>query len=72
MESEDDSWYRQPIAWLGILIFVGSLAGCIHLIVLASTHEDPPLAATDSDISFRIPATRAPSEPPPAPAHEQP
>ena len=72
MSDKDQRWYRQPIAWLGILIFVASMAGCIHLIVLATIYEDPPLAAIDKDISFRIPATRAPSKPPPAPTHEQP
>ena len=28
-------WYRQPILWLGALIFLGSLAGCLVMIVLA-------------------------------------
>ncbi|HET9032064.1 MAG TPA: hypothetical protein VFN25_04065 [Dokdonella sp.] len=72
MSDNDQRWYQQPIAWLGIAIFVASMAGCIHLIVLASTHQDPALPNTDSDISFRIPATRESPDPPLAPANEEP
>jgi hypothetical protein len=28
-------WFRQPVLWLGVLIFLGSLAGCLVMIVLA-------------------------------------
>ncbi len=64
MSGNGNHWYQQPIAWLGIVIFVASLAGCVHLIVLAATHEDPPIPTADKDISFRIPATRDPPEAP--------
>ena len=36
-------WYRQPILWLGIAIFVASMAGCIWIIVVSSRYDDPPL-----------------------------
>jgi len=38
-----DAWYRQPVLWLGAVIFAASLAGCIWTIVLGSRHADLPL-----------------------------
>lgn len=35
-------WFRQPILWLGALIFAVSLLGCIVTIVLAWRHADVP------------------------------
>jgi len=67
MSKSDQRWYLQPIAWLGIAIFVGSLAGCIHLIMLAMANQDPPLVVADKDASFRIPATRKPVQAPDVP-----
>ena len=37
-------WFRQPLLWVGALIFVMSLLGCIATIVLAWRHADVPLA----------------------------
>jgi hypothetical protein len=31
----DGKWFRQPVLWLGALIFLSSLAGCLVMIVLA-------------------------------------
>lgn len=36
-------WFRQPVLWLGALIFAVSLAGCIATIVLAWRHADVPV-----------------------------
>jgi hypothetical protein len=36
-------WYRQPVLWLGALVFAGSLAGCVWMIVLGARHADTPL-----------------------------
>lgn len=65
MARTDQHWYQQPIAWLGLLILVASLAGCISMILLAQQHDDPPLANT-TETSFKIPATRALPEATPA------
>ncbi|MGN2247053.1 hypothetical protein ACFWZ3_10210 [Frateuria sp. GZRR35] len=42
-----DAWYRQPVLWLGAVIFAASLAGCIWTIVLGSRHADLPLDMTE-------------------------
>ena len=34
----------KPVLWLGALIFLASLIGCIVTIVLASRHADVPVA----------------------------
>lgn len=37
------AWYRQPVLWLGVAVFIGSLAGCVWMIVLSVRHADTPL-----------------------------
>lgn len=49
------AWYRQPVAWLGVLIFVGSLAGCVWMIMLGASHADTPLEA--SHTVFGVPVS---------------
>ncbi|HEY6544312.1 MAG TPA: hypothetical protein VIZ64_05410 [Dokdonella sp.] len=69
-------WYRQPVAWLGLAIFVASLAGCIWMIVLGSRHADE--AVPTGARVFKVPTnepiaaptqapTAAPAEAPPEP-----
>lgn len=40
---EGTAWYRLPVAWLGILVFVASLAGCAWIIVASVRYADEPL-----------------------------
>ena len=37
------SWYCQPVLWLGAVVFIASLAGCVWLIVASVRHADIPL-----------------------------
>lgn len=39
------AWYRVPVVWLGILIFVVSMAGCVWIIVVSTHYRDQPVAA---------------------------
>ena len=39
-----ERWFRQPLVWLGALIFLASLLGCIATIVVAWRHADVPIA----------------------------
>ncbi|MEO8346905.1 MAG: hypothetical protein ABI607_14535 [Betaproteobacteria bacterium] len=54
MAKADGAWYRVPVLWLGALVFVASLAGCLLTIVLALHGGDPPLAATGASV-LRVP-----------------
>jgi hypothetical protein len=57
-------WYRQPVAWLGLAIFLASLAGCVWMIVLGARHADTPIA-TQGEMVFKLPSARpAPADPP--------
>lgn len=47
-------WYRQPLLWLGALIFVASLAGCVWMVVLGARHADTPVP-THSTGAFGVP-----------------
>lgn len=40
------AWYRQPVLWLGIVVFVASMAGCVWIIVVSARHADMPLDTT--------------------------
>lgn len=58
MTTSDQRWHRLPIAWLGVAIFIASIAGCIGVIVLASRYPDEPLPVGGERL-LQIPATRA-------------
>lgn len=50
METRDSQherlpWYRVPVAWLGLLVFVASLAGCVWIIVVSTQYRDEPVPA---------------------------
>jgi hypothetical protein len=36
-------WYQQPVLWLGIVLLLASLAGCISMIVIGAQYEDEPV-----------------------------
>ena len=50
-------WFRQPVAWLGALIFVASLVGCIATIVLALRNADVPVETTGTKV-MKVPSSR--------------
>lgn len=33
-------WYQQPIAWLGIAVFLGLLGGCIWTVTISLRYTD--------------------------------
>ncbi|HEX7338968.1 MAG TPA: hypothetical protein VF271_03440 [Rhodanobacteraceae bacterium] len=37
-----EAWYHQPIAWLGILVFLSLLAGCVVTVIIATRYTDHP------------------------------
>lgn len=41
-QPRDEAWYRQPILWLGVLVFAASLAGCIWIIQVSLQHDEAP------------------------------
>ncbi len=47
-------WYQQPVLWLGLAVFVASLAGCIWMITLAVGHDDSVMQAPRA--VFGVPA----------------
>jgi hypothetical protein len=52
------AWYRQPILWLGAVLFAATLAGCIAMIVLGARHDDEALPTTGSTV-LKMPEGRA-------------
>lgn len=55
------SWRSQPVAWLGVAIFVASIAGCLWLIVTGARYDDTAIDATPP--VFGVP-TQQPARPP--------
>lgn len=64
------AWYRQPIAWLGVLVFAASIAGCIWIIVAGQQYADAPLETSHGTV-FGVPTT-TPREAAPAPSRSGP
>ena len=52
--------WRQPVVWLGVVIFLASLIGCILTIVLASRHDDPALGH-GVEYLMKVPLERVPA-----------
>jgi hypothetical protein len=48
------AWYRQPVLWLGLVLFAASLGGCVLMIVLGARHADAPLATPAGQV-FKVP-----------------
>lgn len=53
-------WYRVPVLWLGIVLFVASIAGCIGMIVLAAQYPDDPMPV-DSERLLKMPTHQSSS-----------
>jgi hypothetical protein len=51
-------WQRQPVLWLGLLVFVAALAGCVWIIVASHRHADTPLPTART--VFGVPLSAAP------------
>jgi hypothetical protein len=65
-EHAGSAWYRQPVAWLGALLFAASLGGCVLMIVLGARHADDALP-TGGEL-MKMPLGEAPpAAPAPAP-----
>ncbi len=58
-----DAWYRQPIVWLGVVVFGASIAGCVWMIVVAERNADPALPGTGLQV-LKMPLSRPPAEKP--------
>lgn len=58
------AWHRQPVLWLGIVIFVASLAGCVWMIVLGVHHADTSLDTSPTVFGVPVGAHGNPSPPP--------
>jgi hypothetical protein len=56
-------WYQQPVLWLGIAVFVASLAGCVWIIVASTRSADIPLETAHT--VFGVPASAHSSRPRP-------
>ncbi len=63
-----ETWYTQPVVWLGIAIFAATVIGCVYLIVVGSQYEDASVHAGPR--VFGVPLRSAP--PPSGPADPAP
>jgi len=51
------AWARQPILWLGALIFAASLGGCIVMMILGHRYSDESLPTQGGEI-LKMPLSR--------------
>ena len=64
------AWYRHPVLWLGVFVFVASLAGCVWIIMLGASHADTPLKTAHT--VFGVPISAHTSASPPRPPTDPP
>ena len=57
-------WQRQPVLWLGVAVFLASMAGCIWIIVMSVRYADTPLET--SHAVFGVPVSAHSGAAPPA------
>jgi hypothetical protein len=55
------SWYRQPVLWFGIVVFIASLAGCVWLIVVSARHADIPMDTPHTVFGVPVSSSRSAS-----------
>ncbi|MBS0438254.1 MAG: hypothetical protein JSS33_02485 [Proteobacteria bacterium] len=53
------AWYRQSIVWLGVLVFIASIVGCVWLIIVAQRYADPELPVSGPQV-MKVPVARPP------------
>lgn len=58
-----EAWYAQPVLWLGVAIFIGSLAGCGWMIAVSLRHDEVPRHGAASVI-LGVPVSARSSAPP--------
>lgn len=54
------AWYRLPVAWLGILVFAASIAGCGWIIAASVQYRDEALPVNPHSV-MGVPAHPAPA-----------
>lgn len=52
-------WYHQPVAWVGVLLFLASLAGCVWLLVASLRYDERALPGTGEQL-LKMPLERVP------------
>ncbi|MEP6897242.1 MAG: hypothetical protein ABI870_01815 [Rhodanobacter sp.] len=65
--TSSSAWYRQPVLWLGIAVFVASIGGCVWMIVLGTRHADIPLETSHAVFGVPVSAHSSSSSPPARP-----
>lgn len=58
------AWYHQPVLWLGIAVFLASIAGCVWIIVVSSRYADTPLDTSHTVFGVPVSAHSARQAPP--------
>lgn len=57
-----EKWYRQPVLWFSVLIFIACIAGSVGMIVVAARYADEVLPVTGEAL-LKMPTTRSFSPP---------
>lgn len=52
-------WYHQPVAWLGVLMFLASLAGCVWLLIASLRYDERALPGSGEQL-LKMPLERVP------------
>lgn len=50
-------WYRQPVLWLGAVVFGAAVAGCAWTVILGMRYHDEPLDAPNTIFAMPLPGS---------------
>ena len=56
LQQQHTAWYRQPVVWVGIVVFAVSIAGCVWIITVGMRHADTPVETTRTGV-FGVPVS---------------
>lgn len=57
------AWYRQPVVWLGVLVFAVSMAGCVWIIMVGQRHADTAIDTGGQLLGMPVAARSSPAQP---------
>ena len=60
---DHSAWARQPVVWVGALILLASILGCVVTIVLAMRHGDVPVAVGGTVLNVPLKHPSSPDTP---------
>ena len=57
------AWHAQPVVWVGVLVMLATIAGCLVLLAVALRNPDAPIDTGGGHVSAVPPRHAGPARP---------